>query len=497
MFDFEKLSASKLYFAPNVERVVEFSPPGIDMQNIAKVLSLAVEARCASAEAFDGYVEISGRTGFRLTYIDKDGNPKGADYNADFSVKAEGDFAAGDNVSAEITVIETDVEAQDSLKLSAVLNASVCAVRREELNVLVGADKCYKTEKEIYLPTFIASKTTFSPFDAEQDAGGEVSQVLSMSTDCVLKKAQATEGGVSLLSTVICSVTYVEGGEIKQRDFKVDLADELGLEGVLESDAVCVQACVKSAKLVLQGVTDDNVLRVEGETSYKIQVFRCAAHSVVADVFNLENEVDITTQKANYTCFDGSGFFAEKAGGTAMLGDNRPAADSVCSIPYAHAVATKAQKEEDGTLSVEGVVNADIIYTDENGFNSVRTEIPFALSIASEKPLSQQLKVRAQVQQISAVVRREREFDVDMLLAVSVSGYSPVEAEFISNVELGAEKPQNTGGISLYIARGGDELLDLCKALTAMPEDILEQNPALEFPLAEGERVVYFRKIAM
>lgn len=105
--------------------------------------------------------------------------------------------------------------------------------------------------------------------------------------------------------------------------------------------------------------------------------------------------------------------------------------------------------------------------------------------------------MQVQVQQISAQLRREREIDVDMQLAVAVSGFSPVQFSYISAVELGDEKAQNRSGISLYIARGGDSLLDLCKSLTAMPEEILAQNPTLEFPLSEGERIVFFRSLVM
>lgn len=497
MFDFEKLNASKLYAAPHVERVVEFSPPGIDVSNIAKVLSLSVEAKCASAEPFEGYAEIAGRTNFRLTYVDKEGEPKGADLGADFNAKIDGDFLPSDSVSAEIRVVETDVEATSSLKLSAWLDVAAFAVRREELSALTNADNCYKTMKEARLPAYIASKTTFSPFDAELSAGGEVSSVLSMNTDCVLKSADATDGGVRLTAEVISTVVYVEGGEIKQRDFKIDLEEELNLDGVEKSDSVLASACVKNAKLVLQGVTDDNELRVEGEVCFKIQVFRCSSFEIVAELFNLDNEMTVATSSASFTCFDSCGYFTEKAGGSATLADNRPAGIAICAIPCARAMASKAGREEDGTLSVEGVVNADIIYTDENGFNSVRAEIPFALSIASEKQFSEQLKVDVQVLKISATLAREREIDIDMTLAVSVAAFSPVQFDYISSVEIGEEKPKNTSGISLYIARGGDELLDLCKALSAMPEDIMAQNPSLEFPLAEGERAVYFRRLSL
>ncbi len=497
MFDFDNFSASKFYIAPSVERVVEFSPPGIDMQNIAKVLSLAVDARCTTIEAYDGYAQVTGRTNFRLTYLDRDGNPKGVDYNADFTVKTDGDFSAADNVSADIKVVESDVQANDGLKLSSVLEVSVSAIRREEISALVGADECYKNTKKMYLPSFIASKTTVAPFDDEHEVGGEIGNVLGMSTNVVVKRAKATDGGVMASATVYSTVTYVEGGEIKQTRFAVDIEEELNLDGVEATDKIGVQASVKSSKIILQGVTDDNVIRIEGEIQFKVQAFRCAEVEVIDDIFMLTNEVTLNRDEANYTCFDGQGYFAETVTGTAMLGDNRAAAAEINALPYAGCYTSKAYVDDDGKLAVEGIVNTDIIYTDENGYNSVRTEIPFALSISSEKPFSRNVCVKCCVEKIDAKVVREREFEIEMRLGVEAYGTSDMTLSYISGVEVGEEKPQNTSALSMYIARGGDELLDLCKALTAMPEDIMAQNPALEFPLNEGERVIYFRGVAI
>ena len=61
----------------------------------------------------------------------------------------------------------------------------------------------------------------------------------------------------------------------------------------------------------------------------------------------------------------------------------------------------------------------------------------------------------------------------------------------------GAEKEPNTEAISLYIAQEGDTRWELCKALTATPDEIMGQNPALTVPLKEGERVVYFRALGL
>lgn len=495
MFDFDKLSVSKFYVAPSVERVVEFSPPNIDMQNIAKVLSLAVDAKCSTQDVYDGYAQIGGRTNFRLCYLDKEGTARGVDYNADFTVRIDGEFMADDTVNCIIKVVESDVQASDTLTLSAVLEVSVCAQRREEIEALTNAEQCYKTQRTMYLPSFIASKTTTAPFDDEQEVGGEITSVLGLNVNCAVKRAEATEGGALVSANVYATVTYVEGDIIKQRDFRMELEEELNLDGVQEGDSISVQATVKSSKIILQGVTDDNVIKVEGEIQFKVQAFRCAEVEVVDDMFTLTNEVVVTREKRDYVCFDGCGFFSENVTGTAVLGDNRAPVLEVNALPYARCYTSKAYIDEDGKLVVEGIVNTDIIYTDENGYNSVRTEIPFSLAIASEKPFSKTVKVCCSVENISAKVRREREIDIDLRLGIEVCGYSDVTAEFISAVEVGEEKPQNKSAMSLYIANDGDELLDLCKALTAMPEEIMEQNPNLQFPLKEGERVLYFRSI--
>lgn len=495
MFNFEKISASKFYTAPSVERVVEFSPQDIDMSNIAKVLSLAVDAKSTSIEAFDGYVQVGGRTNFRLIYLDKESNAKGVDYNADFSVRIDGDFAEGDNVCCDIYVTEADVGATDALTLTAVLDIRASAIKREELEMLTSCEGCYTTVKDVFVPSFIATKATVIPFDDEAEVGGEIEAVLGLNAMCVPKQTVATDGGAKTKFSVIANVTYVEGGEIKQRAFDIPVEDEFSLDGVAQSDAIKAEACVKSSKVVLQGVTGDNVIRVEGELQIKLWAFRCGKTQIVSDLFVLTNEVEIERKSAEYQCFDGCGYFMQGVSGTAVLGDNKPSAIQVCALPYARCYTSRSYVTDDNDLVVEGVVNTDIIYTDENGYNSVRAEIPFSVAVASEIPFSKDVRVHCDVQRISASVVREREFDIVMDIAIKACGFSHLEADYIGAVTVGEARVANNSALSVYVTSEGEEMLDICKALSAMPEDVMAQNPTLELPTKEGEKIVYFRAL--
>lgn len=495
MFDFEKLSASKFYVAPTSERVVEFSPSDVDMTNVAKVLSVAVDARATSVEAQDGYAQVGGRVNFRLAYLSKDGMPKGVDYNADFTARVDGVFVEGDNVWADVVISESDVNAGDTLTLTAVLEVTVSAIKRDEIEALTNADDCFVTKKEIYMPTFIAQKSVVVPFDDEKNVGGEIESVLGLSTTVVPLKSIATDGGANAKLAVYAFVTYVEEGEIKQHSFEIPLEEEFNLDGVQEGDAIKLYAQTKSSKIVLQGVTDDNTIRVEGEVQIKVQAFRCSKTEIVSDLFMLSNQTEIELKTANYTCFDGCGYFVKGVSGSATLSDNKPAAIEVCALPYARCYTTRAYVSEDNNLVVEGVANTDIIYRDENGFNSVRAEIPFAVSAPSDIPFSKDVRVECRIQRIDAVVRREREFDITFDVAIAVCGFSPLEATYISAVNVGEERPQNNSALSVYVASESDTMLDVCSALSAMPADILAQNPDLSEPFAPDTKIVYFRNL--
>ena len=88
------------------------------------------------------------------------------------------------------------------------------------------------------------------------------------------------------------------------------------------------------------------------------------------------------------------------------------------------------------------------------------------------------------------------ELHIEAEVGVLVSSVGCCEAEYVSSVTVGEEKERNDSALSLYIVAEGDEMWDVCKALTATPDDIMAQNPSLTLPLSPGDRVVYFRTLA-
>lgn len=492
MFKFEKFNASNIIDAPAVERVVEFSPSGMDAADVANVLSLAVDGKVISAEAGDGYADVAGRVNFRLVYVDREGAVRGKDYNADFNIKVEGEFTAADSVTAEVSVVETDVATGDMLTLSAVVSVRTGAVQRTETEALVDAEKCYKTAGTVMLPSLVAVKSVSVPVSEEVEVG-DVENVLLADAQASVTDATVQNGKVTVQATVFATVTYAEGGEVKSTSMEIPFTEEVLADGAEEGDTAYANASVRFSKIVLSGVQGANVIRFEGEVALRVGVVRCRESEIVSDMFMLTNEIEIQRQSRRFVYCGGIKYVSERISGTASLGD-RPAADFVAAVPYARCYVAKAEITDGGAL-VEGVLNADVVYRDENGLNSVRAEVPYSLEI--EGDFGDAVKAVCVVESVSAKARRGSEIDVDATVGILLTCYRTAQAEYISAVEVGAEKEQNTSALSLYIASEGDEMWDVCKALTATPEEVMKQNPALTTPLNAGDRVIYFRSLSV
>lgn len=490
MFKYEKFNASSIVSAPSVERVVEFSPSGLDAGDVARVLSLAVDGRVLSAEAGDGYAAVSGRVNFRLVYQTRDGAPKGVDYNADFSLKAEGAFSSEDSVNAEVSVVEADVKTADGVVLTAMISVRAYAVRRTEEECLVDAEQCYKTQESVTLPSLVAVRSAVVSVSDEADAG-DVDSVLLSDSQAIVTSASAGNGTVKVEGKVRVAVTYSEDEEIRIREMTIPFAEEISADGAEEGDKVCASVSVRTSKLVLAGVPGANIIRFEGDVAVRLNVIRCRTADVIADMFMLTNEVELRRENRKFTYFGGMKYSSESISGTAPL-EGRAPAEAVVAIPYARCYAAKAEVTEGGAL-VEGVLTADIIYRSENGIESVRAEVPYSVEIDGE--FGADCDAVCFVESIKAKARRG-ELDIEAEVGLLLCCRECCDAEYISEVTVGEEKERNDSALSLYIVSEGDEMWDVCKALTATPDDIMKQNPTIELPLTPGDRLVYFRTLA-
>ena len=83
------------------------------------------------------------------------------------------------------------------------------------------------------------------------------------------------------------------------------------------------------------------------------------------------------------------------------------------------------------------------------------------------------------------------EFESELFFTVYPS--KKCSHKVIKNVSVLEEKVINDSAITVYIAQEGDELWSLAKRLNVCPEQLIETNSELQFPLTGKERIVVYR----
>ncbi|MCQ2603337.1 MAG: DUF3794 domain-containing protein, partial [Clostridia bacterium] len=190
-----------------------------------------------------------------------------------------------------------------------------------------------------------------------------------------------------------------------------------------------------------------------------------------------------------FYCLSAPQSFDEKVSGEIDLETPSTAIAGV----FAPKVFVAKAQNEDGKALVEGIVVADVLFSNDDGMTSVRAEVPFSIAVGDS--FDGEISAYAIVNRISARLKRDDLLDIAANITIVVKETCKKNAKYTSAVTVGAEKEVNKSGMSLYIASGGEEAWDIAKALTATPENILRQNPAIAYPLQKGEKVLYFRNI--
>lgn len=285
------------------------------------------------------------------------------------------------------------------------------------------------------------------------------------------------------------AVTYLIDDTIKCARFNVSFSEEVPFKGLNPDDGVTAKAEVKNVRIIIGGTEGDNNIEIEALIGVRINGYKNSDLSVAVDVFMPQKELIATKGEMKMTAFDKVLFFDDKFTESARISETRPAVREILAVTTASNTVAKVWSEN-SQICIEGIVGATIIYKDENGFNSVKAELPYSVCFAADVKDSSILKADGSVGEVTAKIKRDREIELSVKLCFGVEVYTEKTMTYIDSVTEGEDKPLNDSAISVYIASEGDTIWDVAKAFSASPDKILEQNE-IDKKLVEGQRIVF------
>ena len=283
-------------------------------------------------------------------------------------------------------------------------------------------------------------------------------------------------------------VAQCDNGQFITQNFSHDFSVESAEEFLTEDMRVDVEGTVKSLDLTVTEsdkrlIVCDAIVKVYGTALETREVEK------TVDVYSVRNEVEKeeSAKRVNtHFCLRmGREKVVEtvKAGGgvSEVLGALTPC------------VTATARKGEDG-LTVEGLLTTPVAYLDENGERkAIRAEIPFVSNLSGDYPCEATFMPEVETLSLSVRPRGGSDMEVSAELSITVRGAKEETLDVITGVTVGDEKPEEDVAISLYIAKDGESLWDVAKALNTDEKTLEELNKDVVLPLRGGEQILLYR----
>lgn len=468
---------------------------------IARVLSVATDCVVTPSEVFAGEARYNGRVNFKVLFVDASGANHCMDYNADFTDKLTCDeLRVGLKPMLSAHILDTDIVSvqEGEMKLACVVEVCLDAVTGESVKCLTGggADVYTHDDRIDYCRMTGSSGENFTVTDTLD--GVKATNVLLSEPKLTITRRVCNLDSVTVEGTVVNDLCCeIEDGGIISYQMVTQFHQEIAATGAHSDNLACVNACVSNYRVNCEldgegktGITAEYNIAVE------IRTFTDDAVNAIVDAFSVNNELLCQGESVkicrNRTCET----VADRVEGSVTLDMNMPMADNVLAATGARLTVSSAVADEN-KLTVEGIAACNILYysAETNSKNSVAVELPFSLTVNANVMSGYTVSAKGCVTGIVTKIRRGNEIDIKADVSVEFTACSEEIKYVITELKMGEERALPTGAFAIHIARGGETLWDVAKALSTTPELVLLQNPTLTLPLAGGERVIAYRHL--
>ena len=453
-----------------------------------KVLGADASLSLAVTECFSGEVRVSGTESISIMFLTADGaEPTAA--AVDFTDRIECRATAATRAKVSGRVLDTDIVAieADGVRLASVIEITVWELVTFSLPSPEMPEGVFGNEKHIKCSSLAAAFSAKTVIESDEIFKAET--LLSASGRVTVSAAEAALDSVMVSGEVIIDACGASGDGMASGEIMIPFVEEIPASGARAGDIAAARACVCKVGSVETdgGFSFAVTVQLDGEVYCRSSV------DVVADAFSTSHALSREEETVSLSDVKASAFVSERADGSVTLAEG-DSADSVIALAGFEFLSENVYISF-GKVVVEGALSGTIAYFDAEAAarKTVNALIPVKVSTSVDAEEGDEAQAAGSVGKISVKLRRSGEIDIkaDVLLNVVVS--QSITEKIISGISAGDMLEAAGGAISVYIASESESLWDCAKALRVKPETLTVQNPALNFPLRRGEKVIIFR----
>ena len=504
--NYEKLVTSFRKTLTTSQSQVDVKLSTVDASEIKSILCSTAKANIVNAEVSNGTINYNGLVNFQVIYESTTGDIYGLDYTAEFVDKYSSD--AINNVlvpvvTSSVVDINVNVLNNKTITATAIVENRVDGIVNESAAVLtnVNGNNIFTSMEESKFYTYVG--TLLEKYDLQEDllVNEGVSKVLSVNPTISLESVTPNNNFAVVKGNVfvdMCYLTNAENPKVCSKTQTFDFGFEVALNGV--SDNTYVQSDIyintNDIKVTSNLEMDKAVINLNIPISYSGYAFNSNTLNVVADVYSTTNELNLVSSSVNNIVPFETLTAMDKLNGSVMITDSF--VDEILGNCCNYVGVTSSFIEDDFVV-VEGVANTTVLYysKEDDTKNSIMVEMPFSIKVKSGDLLNNANQViNVALTDIQTKSKRGQEIEVFAKLYLYIDVYGVSTSAVLSEVSLGEKIEPNNCALKIYIVKNNETLWDVAKQLGTSVDEIIAQNPELELPLKEGDRVyIYYQKV--
>ena len=459
-------------------------------QEVETVLSVHCAVALTGAEAGNGEVRYFGKAHFSIVYEDGEKRVCRAEKGVEWSAihKDEEIFPALTprvNIAVENIAVRREGA---SMYITALLGAQISLYGQQSFEYLAGGDLVLRRENVQVLTAHLCGGAAETEDEFETELFTDVLQHAETVniTDIVCETGLLkVEGEINL-----CVLALKGEGALVSFERLVPFRIEIPCDAA--GYGCRAEAKVNVLNVILKAEADEERGRGRINAEFTLSAEGCVYEEVtvdaVTDAYSTESEVTLSYYDGAQSGVGETVRITERISGKAALSSSVDFSDTFEAISLQRAEANLVHGM--GETRVEGVAMATLLVRGtDGGHRGIELSLPFSVPVQAAG-----CDVDVLVCGMSARQKQEGEVDAEATLKITLRERRKLTVHVVSGAEEGAPLPVNDSAVSVFIPRAGDGLWELSKSLKKPPEEVEASNPDIEFPIAEGQRVVIYRK---
>ena len=474
----------------------------IPSDGVSKLLNLSAKPNVLTTTQTPNGLECNGVVNFFVNYLDFENHVKKFECASEFFAQ----LTCPDGVEPDKTAIQINVEKTDAdvsgvkVLLSAYLQIQTSSCQRKNLTALVGGDDLVLDNKEITILKGYGQRESVITLDKQFEIDCAVYEVLSQRAQARITCCQCGVGCIIVDGEVHLSAILLQSADkndIIRKDEILPFRAEIDCEDAMPAMFASASVRERSFKsdVSVDGEQGKSLVNALVTLTLVGEAFYSQTVNVVNDAFSVKEEIEFDHEQSEYDQPCQSRAICQDVSGRAGI-DELPVGVTLlaCCSEKAEIVSTNVTTDE--CLEITGVLSATAYFKDLDGKVFTRkAETPFNLTLQTGLDAShgynlQVIAVGGKIKMISAT-----ELELFATCCFTLYPYQFKSLTVIKSIKSLGDKKCDDYGLSVYIPIQGEGLWSLAKRLNVRPEQLVETNPDLQFPLSGEERIAIFRQI--